>query len=308
MKVLITGGAGFIGSHLAERYINQGDEVMILDDMSTGKRIVEGVEFAQVNILDENSLNKTMHNCMPDIVYHLAATLGVKRVCEEPLKTWKTNVVGTMNVVEAACDQGVKKILNVSTSSIYGDNADNPKRESSPPNSGEVYGISKISAEAYCRSVFEERGLPIVTVRPFNVYGPFQDSTPYGFVICIFIRSLLEGKPLTIFGDGTQMRDFLFVDDCVSGMIRAMEGGKAGESYNLSSYEPIKIIDLAKKLQEMIPSESLKIIFAEKRQGDIFRRWGSNEKMKKLGWFPKINLESGLVRTIEYFENKGAKQ
>jgi len=305
MKIVITGGAGFIGSHLAERYLNQGDRVMILDDMSTGKRVVKGAEFAQIDILDKASLDRAMIKYQPDIVCHLAATLGVKRVIEQPLMTWKTNVIGTLNVMNSAREiGGVKKVLNVSTSSIYGDNDRNPKLESFAPNSDEVYSISKTSAEAYCRSLFEEFGLPVVTVRPFNVYGPFQDATPYGFVICIFIRNLLEGKPLTIFGDGTQIRDFMFVDDCVNGMMKVVDSGVDGEAYNLSGQRPIEIIDLARKLQEMIPSESQTIEFAAKRPKDIYRRWGSSKKMEGLGWSPKITLDTGLAKTIEYFRIK----
>ncbi len=304
MKIVITGGAGFIGSHLALRYLQQGDQVLILDNMSTGKRVVKGVEFAQIDILDQVSLDRVMKAYQPDIICHLAATLGVKRVIEQPLMTWETNVIGTLNVMNSAREIGVKKVLNVSTSSIYGDNDRNPKLESFAPNSDEVYSISKTSAEAYCRSLFEEFGLPVVTVRPFNVYGPFQDATPYGFVICIFIRNLLEGKPLTIFGDGTQIRDFMFVDDCVSGMMKVVDSGVDGEAYNLSGQRPIQILDLAHKLQEMIPpTKCREIDFAPKRPKDIYRRWGSSKKMEELGWSPEITLDSGLERTIEYFKS-----
>lgn len=305
MKVFITGGAGFIGSHLAQKYLAQGNEVMIVDNMSTGKRIVKGAKFAQVDILHQNQLKRVMKKYQPDIVCHLAATLGVKRVNEQPIKTWKTNVLGTMNVLNAARKiKSLQKILNVSTSSIYGDNDRNPKQESFPPEPHEVYSISKTAGEAYCQALFEEFDLPISTVRPFNIYGPFQDSTPYGFVIAIFIQNLLKGKPLTIFGDGNQIRDFLYVDDCVNGMIKVVDKGTDGEVYNLSGGYPIRIIDLAHKLQEMIPSTNYNIKYLPKRKNDIYQRWGSNVKMQSLGWKPTFDLERGLTNTIEYFRGK----
>lgn len=314
-RILVTGGAGFIGSHLCERLLNQGCQVTALDDLSTGS--LENVKHLQKNenfqlvigsILDERLVDKLVERC--DQVYHLAAAVGVKLIVEKPLESLTTNVKGS-EVVLDMCYRYQKKILVTSTSEIYGKNANGPLREEddrilgSPLKARWTYSTAKAIDEILAYIYWEEKNLPTVIVRLFNTVGPRQTGA-YGMVIPTFIEQALRNEPLTVYGNGKQSRCFLHVDDAVEALVKLMEHPQAvGQVFNIGSQEEITIEDLAKKIITRIKSKS-KIVYIpydeayEEGFEDMLRRVPDITKVKNLiGFQPKKNLDEIIESIIE---------
>lgn len=298
MRILITGGAGFIGSHLAEHFSKE-NEVIILDDLSNGrKENLSGIKARLVvgKIEDKQLLRKICKKI--DYIFHEAALSGVQQSMENPELTIETNIKGTLNLLEEALSAGVKKIVFASSASVYGDNSINPKTEELPQNPLSPYAISKLCGEHFMKMFYKEYGLRTTCLRYFNVFGKRQNpNSPYAAAIPIFIKKALEGKEITIFGDGNQTRDFVYVKDVVKANALALEKGD-GETYNICTGKETTINNLAEEIISITKSKS-KIIHLEGRKGEIRKSVGDWRKAKKeLGWTPEFSLKKGLFEMI----------
>jgi UDP-glucose 4-epimerase len=303
-KVVVTGGAGFIGSHLCYELAQRGNQVIILDDLSTGKKanteelIGNKVEFVQGSITDLPLLQELFRDV--DYIFHLAAIPSIPRSLENPLASHNANITGTLNVLLAARDNKVRKVIYASSSSVYGDTPTLPKTEDMLPNPQSPYAVTKLAGEYYCRVFDQVYNLPTVCLRHFNVYGPRQDpSSQYAAVIPRFISRLIEGKPPIIFGDGEQTRDFTFVKDAVAANILAAESNSTGV-FNIGAGKRVTVNELA-QLIGSIMGKSIKPIHQEPRPGDIRHSLASISKAATFGYCPKYNLQQGLEETIVGF-------
>ena len=372
---LVTGGAGFIGSHLTEELVRRGYQVIILDDLSTGKMeniktlidsprpftsfrvteeschsegLAEALTLKEVKRKGQQPKNLTQdrprgvakftprgrlceesYHSSPvthhsssrrgkvdfiegsitklpllqeifqgvDYVFHLAAIPSVPRSIENPLASHEVNTTGTLNVLLAARDNGVKKVIYASSSSVYGDIPTLPKKEDMPPNPQSPYAVSKLCSEYYCQAFQRIYGLPTVCLRYFNVYGPRQDpNSQYAAVIPIFIKRLSEGNPPTVFGDGEQSRDFTLVKDAVEATILAAESDATGV-FNIGTGQRVTINNLARLITKLT-GKDIKPIYQEPRPGDIRHSLADISKAKQFGYKPKHSLEQGLRETI----------
>lgn len=297
MKVLITGGAGFIGSHLADAWNRRGARVVVLDSLRTGHRAnLEGIpcEFVEGSIEDGDLVARLCEGV--DVIHHLAAMVSVPESVANPRETVAINTQGTINVLEGARLAGVRRVVFSSTSAVYGE-ADRPiHREADLPEPLSPYAITKLSGEHYLAAYQKLHGLETVSLRYFNVYGPRQDpESPYAAAIAIFVKKALAGESIIIFGDGNQTRDFIFVGDVVAANLLAAEKGIG--VYNVSTGERITINDLATKIRELTASSS-PIIHEPPRAGDVMHSRGDATRLRELGWKPQTLLEEGLERTI----------
>ena len=282
--------------------------MVIVDNLSTGRVTnLKGIQEHELNleicdIMKKDDLEDVMKMHCPEIVYHLAAILGVKRTIEKPALVMKTIVLGTYNVLQTALSSDVKKVVYISSSSIYGNSPENPMNEDGFKLPESPYSISKLTGEKIMEGYMHDYGINTTSLRPFNVYGPRQDSTPYGFVIATFIKKLLEDQQPEIFGDGFQTRDFCYIDDCVNAIIKAGESSRAdGEVFNVCTGNDITIYDLAKTINEVI-GKDIEPKFLPIREGDIKFRCGNPKKIKKfLEWKPAFTLKEGLENTLNYF-------
>ena len=317
MKYLVTGGAGFIGSHLTEQLIARGDQVVILDDLSTGlsdnlSTIKNKIEFEQGNILDKSLVEKLVSNS--DYVVHLAAALGVLNIVNKPLESLKSNLQGTEIVLEAA-NKYKKPILIASTSEVYGKNDKVPLNEEDdriighPLISRWSYSEAKAIDESLAYFYFLEEGLQSRIVRFFNTVGPRQLGN-YGMVVPRFVNSALKGETLSVYGSGEQIRCFCHVNDAVKGLLLVMDSDKAvGEVFNIGNNQQISIMELARKVIEITSSKSTieKIAYERaypKGFEDMQRRVPDISKMKQvLGWSPKLNLDQ-IIKDIAAFNLK----
>jgi len=306
-KVFVTGGAGFIGSNIVEALLRQGYEVVAYDNLITGKKENisefeenENFRFVEGDILEYDKLLKEMTGA--SYVLHQAALPSVARSVVDPATTNRINVEGTINVLLAAKEVGVEKVVIASSSSIYGDTPELPKREDMPYNPLSPYAVTKVTKELYANVFSELYDISTICLRYFNVYGPKQDpKSEYAAVIPKFITSALEGKPLTIYGDGRQTRDFTFVEDVVQANLLAMKSSVEG-NYNIACGRNISIRELAERILKLTSSSS-EIIHVEPRPGDVRHSLADISKAKKeLGYKPKYNLDEGLVKTIEWFQ------
>ena len=302
-KVVVTGGAGFIGSHLAQELARWGWRVIIIDDLSSGKRenierLLNKAKFIEGSILALPRLQKLFQGI--DYVFHLAAIPSVPRSIDNPLISHEANVTGTLNVLIAARDNGVKKVIYASSSSVYGDTPTLPKRENMSPNPQSPYAVTKLAGEYYCRVFEEVYGLATVCLRYFNVYGPRQDpNSQYAAVIPRFIKRASEGKSPIIFGDGEQTRDFTFIKDVVETNILAAESQACGV-FNIGRGKSITINELANLILNITGSR-VKPVYQEPRPGDIRHSVADISKAKTFGYKPKYGLEEGLRQIFEEF-------
>jgi UDP-glucose 4-epimerase len=316
MNVLITGGAGFIGSHLAERLLARGDQVRVVDNLSTGSaqniqhlKTVRGFDCFLDTITNQRLMAELIDEA--DVVYHLAAAVGVRLIVESPTQAMETNIRGTEVVLELAAKKR-KRVLVASTSEVYGKRNDVPFREDDdlvlgPPDKGRwSYACSKLIDEFLAVAYWKEQGLPTVVVRLFNVVGPRQTGR-YGMVIPSLVKQALGGEDMTVYGTGTQSRCFTHVNDAVCALIALAENAEAnGEVYNIGSTEEISILDLARKIKEMTASESRIVLVPYERayrEGfeDMMRRVPDLTKIQRtIGYSPSLDLDEILMSTIKY--------
>ncbi len=301
-KVVVTGGAGFIGSHLTEELAVQGYAVVVLDDFSTASdenitslRQKENVELAQGSITELPRLQKLFKGV--DYVFHQAAMARVPRSIEDPLTVNQVNITGTLNVLLAARDNGVKKVMFAASSSVYGDTSVLPQHEDTIPNPLSPYALTKLAGEYYCTIFRQIYGLATVGLRYFNVYGPGQSPhSQYAMVIPAFIDRVAHNLPPVIHGDGEQSRDFTFIQDVVHANILAAESTAEG-IYNIGSGRSITINQLAEKITKLMQKD-LKPIHEKGRLGDVKHALADIAKAKSFGYEPEWSLENGLKETI----------
>ncbi|MEK9153613.1 MAG: SDR family oxidoreductase [Patescibacteria group bacterium] len=307
-KILITGGAGFIGSNLAEQLVEQGQEVVVLDNLATGRlsnlrKIEKQVKFIQGDIRELDSLRESFQGI--DFVFHLAALPGVFFSVQSPEQCNKTNIEGTLNVLMAARDNKVKRVVFASSSSIYG-GVSPINQEDQKPQPLSPYAVSKITGEYYANNFYKLYGLETVCLRFFNVFGPHQNpESEYAAVIPLFIKLAIEGKQPIIFGDGQQSRDFTFVENVVEGMILAMNSPQAaGEVFNLACGDNITVNQLVETIGQIL-GKKITPVYQDPRPGDIYRSQANADKIKtKLGFAPKVNFTDGLTKTIAYLKSQ----
>jgi len=307
-NVVVTGGAGFIGSNLV-RVLAKENEVIVVDvdDLSTGnleniKDLIDSqsITFVKGSITDLDLLNKTFKNV--DHVFHEAAIPSVPRSVKDPVKSNYANVNGTLNVLVAARDSEVEKVVYASSSSAYGDTPVLPKKEDMKPSPLSPYAVSKLVGEYYCQVFTEVYGLSTVSLRYFNVYGPWQDpSSDYAAVVPRFISRVLNGESPIVFGDGNQTRDFTFVRDTVNANILAMESKVSGV-FNIAGGKRISINELAKLVMRII-GRDLDVVYNDPQPGDIRDSLADISKAKEeLGYEPRFDLTKGLEETLTWFQ------
>jgi len=303
--VAVTGGAGFIGSHLAEELRRRRYKVIILDNLSTGKleniRVLikeeesgARVEFVRGSVTDLALLKKLFRGI--DYVFHQAAIPSIPRSIEDPRATHEANITGTLNVLLAARDNGVKKVVYASSCAVYGDTATLPITEDMSPSLQSPYAATKLAGEYYCQVFHQVYGLPTVCLRYFNVYGPRQDLSSQYAVIPAFIQKVLDNRSPVIFGDGEQTRDFTFIKDVVDANILVAEGDATGVC-NIGRGERVSINTLAELLVELI-GNSVEPVHQAARPGDIRHSLADISRAKQFGYGPRYNLKKGLRETI----------
>jgi UDP-N-acetylglucosamine/UDP-N-acetyl-alpha-D-glucosaminouronate 4-epimerase len=303
-KVLVTGGAGFIGSHLVRGLLERGDDVRVLDNFSTGNRA--NLDALDVEVVEgELRSYERVHNAVrgTEVVYHLGALGSVPRSVQDPLTSSAVNVEGTLNVLLAARDEGVRRVVYSSSSSVYGSRAALPANEDAAPDPLSPYGVAKLAAERYCISfsrVYER--FESVVVRYFNVFGPRQSPlSQYAGVVPLFITAIAEGRPVMIEGDGEQRRDFTYVENVVSGTLRAGDAsGASGRIFNLAASSPASVNELAVAIGGIL-GKPVERRTAPPRAGDIRNSWADISAAREtLGYEPAVGFEEGLRRTIDH--------
>ena len=303
-KVIVTGGAGFIGSHLVEELIGRGHEVIILDNMSTGKTsniepFLGNAGFVHGSITDLPLLRKLFSDV--DYVFHQAAVPSVARSISNPKVSHNANTTGTLNVLLAARDNGVKKVVYASSAAVYGESEALSEVEDMTPNPQSPYAVTKLVGEYYCKVFQEIYGLNTVSLRYFNVYGPRQDpDSPYAAVIPIFLSNVLAGKPPVIFGDGEQSRDFIFIRDITEANILAAETRATG-IINIGSSKRVTINDLARLIIKLAGNTTIKPVYKDPRPGDIVHSLADISRAESFGFRPRYSLEEGLKETLARF-------
>ena len=305
-KAVITGGAGFIGSHLTEELIAQGYQVTVIDDLSSGKvdnlkLLKDKIEFGKGSVTDFPLLQKQFRRI--DYVFHLGAIPSVQQSIDNPGETHEVSAGGTVNVLMAASENKVKKVIYASSSAIYGDAPGLPKKEDMLPSPMSPYAAGKLAGEYYCSVFSQVYRLPTVALRYFNVFGPRQDpNSQYAAAIPKFITLVLDGKPPVIFGDGEQTRDFTYVADVVRANILASQSEVTGV-FNISRGVSISINELLKLITKAT-SRNLKPVYQPARTGDIKHSYADITKSKALGYTPEYDLEYGLAKTLESLREK----
>jgi UDP-glucose 4-epimerase len=301
---LVTGGAGFIGSHIAEELLRRGHRVRVVDSLITGKRRnvahIPGVDFLEGDLAEPGIAERAVQGV--DYVLHQAAIPSVPRSVKDPLTSHRANVDASLNILVAARDAGVKRLVYAGSSSAYGNTPTLPKHEDMPTNPLSPYALQKLVAEQYCQMFTELYGFETVTIRYFNVFGPRQDpGSPYSGVISLFAAALLEGRQPIIYGDGEQTRDFTYVANVVDGVLRAVEApGVAGEVINVATGGRISLNELLLTMNRIVGSH-LEAVYQESRAGDVHDSQADISKARKLlDYVPIVPLDDGLKHTLDW--------
>jgi nucleoside-diphosphate-sugar epimerase len=306
---LVTGGAGFIGSHLTEALLREGHRVRVLDDFSTGKKenLIFDKEYPALEMIEGDIRHLAVcQKAMKDIeyVFHQAALPSVQRSVEDPLGSNAVNAGGTLNILFSAREEAVKRVIYASSSSIYGDTPTLPKKEEMPPTPLSPYALQKYIGEQYCRLFYELYSLETVSLRYFNIFGPKQDpNSIYSAVIPKFIDALLKSQPPIIFGDGEQSRDFTYIENVVQANLLAMSAKHLhGEAINIACAEKTSLNQLLNMLREILGSK-LSPVYEEPRKGDVRYSLADIRKGKNiLNYEPKVGITLGLKKTVEFFQ------
>ena len=303
-RCLVTGGAGFIGSHLVEQLVQEGSQVRVLDDLSTGKLanladILPRIEFQRGSIIDEHAVRKATAGC--EVVFHLAALPSVARSLADPVTTHHVCATGTLMVLDAARKNGVRRVIYAASSSAYGGTPGALRKETDPVAPLSPYAASKLAGENYCEAFTTVYGLETVRVRFFNVFGPRQDAkSPYTGVIALFTAAMLEGRRPNVEGDGLQSRDFTFVANAVQAVVRAADASDCvGKVYNIGNGESTTVMDLVRALNRIV-KKKLEPTFAAARPGDVrHSRADISQARRDLGYEPWVPFAEGLRLTVE---------
>ena len=310
-EILVTGGAGFIGSHIVDRLLDEGLKVRVLDNLSTGEKKnisqhqnKKSFQFIEGDIRNFDLAKKAVEGV--DAVIHEAALVSVTRSVEDPLLSNQINVTGTVNLLKACVDAHVKRFVFASSCAVYGDTETLPNSEKLVTEPLSPYAADKLAAEIYAKVFHAVYGLETVSLRYFNVYGPRQKHGPYSGVISIFINRLLENKPLTIIGDGTQTRDFVNVKDVVEANMHALsKRNAAGKTFNISTGKATTINMIAETIQKIMNKATLKPVHVKQRPADIMHSYGDiTEARRKLEYEPRVQLEQGLCELVKWLSNQ----
>ena len=311
MQLLVTGGGGFIGSHLVERLVRDGHRVRVIDNFTTGHRrnlspFLDDIELVEGDLQSYERASAAVRGC--EIVLHQAAMPSVPRSVQDPLTSNAANVIGTLNVLLAARDSGVRRVVFASSSSVYGSVPDLPKREDLPTLPISPYAVAKLASEGYCRSFTEVYGLETVALRYFNVFGARQDPlSQYAAVIPNFITGALRGESPTIFGDGEQSRDFTYIDNVVEGNVLAMSapGVVAGRAYNVACGDRITLNELVATIGRVL-GKTIEPRYEAPRPGDVKHSMADTTRAREdFGYEVVVPFEDGLARTVRYYTEAG---
>lgn len=302
-KIIVSGGAGFIGSHLVDKLIEEGHQVVVIDNLSTGRKenLNPKAKFYELDICD-SKISQIFQEEKPEIVFHLAAQIDVHKSVKNPIENAKINILGTLNILENCRKTSVKKFIFTSSGgAIYGDTDIIPTSEANPENPESPYGIAKLTVEKYLYFYEKSFNLSYVALRFANVYGPRQNSKGEGGIIAIFCDKMLKNEEVIINGDGEQSRDFVYVDDAVEAAILAIESKKSG-FYNIGTAKETSINEIFRKIKELTNSNCQEIHGPAKPDEQERSCLDFSKVEKELNWQPKYNLEKGLKETIEWFK------
>jgi len=305
MRALVTGGGGFIGSNVVRALLARGDDVRVLDNFSTGSRanlagLERDVELVEGDLRSYERVHAAVRDA--EVVFHQGALPSVPRSVQDPLTTTAVNVEGTLNVLLAARDEGVRRIVNASSSSVYGNTGSLPRVETQAPDPISPYAVAKLAAERFCTSFSRVYSMEIVSLRYFNVFGPRQDPTSqYAAVVPRFIRAIAGGEPVTIYGDGEQSRDFTFVDNVVAANLLAADAsGVGGEILNVATGGSVTVNALAEAIAAML-GKTLERSYEPARDAEVRASWADvAEARRMLGYEPSVDFAEGLRRTAHY--------
>ena len=307
--ILITGGAGFIGSHIVEHFQGKAAEIRVLDNLRTGYlHNLEGLEhtFIKGSVTDSELVKKAVQGV--DYIFHMAAMVSVPESMEKVSECVDINVKGLLNVLEEASASGVKKIILASSAALYGDNPTVPKLETMIPEPKSPYAITKLDGELYLEMFRSEGQIDTASIRFFNVFGPRQDPKgAYAAAVPIFIEKAVRGETITVYGDGEQTRDFIYVKDIVGALVYAATHAHVHGTYNAGYGEQMTINDLAQQILKTAASEST-VLHSEERAGDVRHSRASADKLRAAGWQPQYNLQDGISATFSFFKEKLAAQ
>lgn len=308
MRFLVTGGAGFIGSHIARELVRIGETVRIFDNFSTGnianlESIAGDIEIVEGDVRDYWTVSKVVKSI--DYVIHQAALPSVPRSVKNPLTSNEVNVDGTLHLLEAARLSGVKKFVMASSSSVYGETVELPKHEGMTPSPLSPYAVTKLTNEHYLRVYWKLYNFPTVALRYFNIFGPFQDpNSAYAAVFPKFIMAMLKGEQPVVYGDGEQSRDFTYIDNCVQANLLAAANDKiVGDYFNVACGGQFTLNEMLDILREIIGTD-IKAKYVAERQGDIKHSYASVNKLKEFGYEPKVEFKEGVRRTVEFYKKQ----
>jgi UDP-glucose 4-epimerase len=308
---LVTGGAGFIGSNIVEELLQRGERVRVLDNFSTGRRenlapFLARIELIEGDLRDPSAVRQTVEGA--DYVLHQAALPSVQRSIDDPLATHAANTTGTLNLLLAAHEAGVRRVVFAASSSVYGDSPTLPKREDMLPQPKSPYAVSKLTGEHYCRAFTEVHGLGTVCLRYFNVFGPRQDpASQYAAVIPLFITAMLGGEPPTVHGDGLQSRDFTYVSNVVhANLLAATVPGVAGRVFNVACGQRYTLLDLIAALSDVLGTQ-IAPVHTDPRPGDVRHSLADiTAAQEALGYQVVVDFHEGLRRTVAWYRTKAA--
>jgi len=309
MKVLVTGGGGFIGSNLVRALLARGDEVRVLDNFSTGNRdnlagLERDVELVEGDLRSYERVHAAVRGA--EVVFHQGALPSVPRSVQDPLTTTAVNVEGTLNVLLAARDEAVRRVVNASSSSVYGNAGELPRTESQLPDPISPYAVAKLAAERFCTSFSRVYAMEVVSLRYFNVFGPRQDPlSQYAAVVPRFIRAVSDGRTVTVYGDGEQSRDFTYVDNVVAANLLAADAARVqGETVNVATGGSVTVNELADTIGRLLPA-AVEKTYEPEREADVRASWADlSEARRLLGYEPHVSLEEGLRRTIDFLRDR----
>lgn len=309
-KYLVSGGAGFIGSNIVKRLVENGEEVVVVDNFRTGKKdnlvdFLEQIQLFELDFSEQQGLEKAFQGV--DFVLHQGAIPSVPRSIDKPVETNNSNILGTLNLLIAAQKSGVKKFVYASSSSIYGDSEILPKVETMPTKPKSFYASQKLAAENYCKNFYQIHKFPTVALRYFNVFGPQQDpNSEYSAVIPKFIKLILNDQEPVIYGDGETSRDFTYVDNNVEANILAANSGENanGQVFNIACGDRISLTDLVKEINDIL-GKNIEPKYTDERRGDVKHSQADISNAKELlGYQVKVDFRAGLEKTVEYYQKQ----